>query len=265
MRLLYLTDTHIQSAKPDNRRDDFLKAIANKLSEIAKLCSLLGVDFVIHGGDLFDCPNPDRRSLDLLREFLKQLARPVYCIAGNHDLVDQRLDSLDVTALGHLARQECVRLLQPGEMIYLANSSCVLQLSGQHYYCGIDRQYNGEDYMVKKKRCDLAIHVVHGMLLPRAFSEKVPTTLISSVVGTEADFTLGAHAHLGYHEITAGKYFLNPGALARVTNLKKERVRTPQVLYLDFTSVSFSYRFIPLGAARPGTEVMAEKPGADVG
>jgi len=265
LRLLYFTDTHIRSVKPDNRRDDFLKAIAAKLSEVIKLCRLLGIDYVIHGGDIFDHPNPDRRSLDLLHWFLKKLALPVYCVAGNHDLIDQRLDSLDGTALGYLARQEWLRLLQPGEMIYLSNNNCVLQLSGQHYYCDIDRQGNGEVYMVSKKSCDLAVHVVHGMLLPRAFSEKVPCTLISSVTATEADFTLGAHAHLGYHEIEGGKYFLNPGALARVTNLARERIRTPQVLYLDFTSANYSYRFIPLGAARPGDEVMAESTGANAG
>jgi hypothetical protein len=38
-------------------------------------------------------------------------------------------------------------------MIYLSNNNCVLQLSGQHYYCGIDRQGNGEVYMVSKKSC----------------------------------------------------------------------------------------------------------------
>lgn len=254
MRLIYLTDTHIQGGRPDIRKDDFLEAVSEKLLEIVGLCHQLEVDFVIHGGDLFDNPRPDQRSLDLVRWFLKELGLPVYCIAGNHDLIDQRLDSLESTALGHLAKNQWIKLLQPGEKIYLANSTCVVQLSGQHFYGGIDRN-NGGDYMVKKKRCDLAIHVIHGMLLPKAFSDKVACTLISQVTGTEADFTLGAHAHLGYHEITGGRYFLNPGALVRLTNLKQELVRTPQVLYLDFTSTA-SYSFIPLQAVRPGSEVL---------
>lgn len=265
MRLLYFTDTHICSVKPDNRRDDFLQAMEAKLSEIVELCRLLSIDYVIHGGDLFDQPNPDQRSLDLLGGFLDRLELPVYCVAGNHDLIDQRLDSLEGTALGSLARLECVHLLQPSEMVYLSNNNLVLQLSGQHYYRGIDGRDGGKVYMVNKKSCDLAVHVVHGMLLPRAFSEKVPCTLISSVTATEADFTLGAHAHLGYHVTRDGKHFLNPGALARVTNLSRERIRTPQVLYLDFTSANYNYRFIPLGAARPGNEVMEENAGIGKG
>jgi len=264
LRLIYLTDTHIQSGRPEYRRDDFLEALFNKFAEIIGLCRRLKIDFMIHGGDLFDKPCPDQRSLDLFRWLLKELDLPVYCVAGNHDLINQRLDSLENTALGRLARERLVRLLKPGEKVYLTNSSCVVQLSGQHFYEGIDRWKNGRDYVVEKNRCDLAVHVVHGMLLPRAFSEKVPTTLISEVAATGADFTLGAHAHLGYHETAGGKFFLNPGALARLTGLKKELIRIPQVIYLDFTAPA-SYNFIPLRAVRPGSEVLEIKPSGEDG
>lgn len=255
MRFIYLTDTHIKSSTPENRKDDFLRAISRKLLEVAGLCRDLQVNFVIHGGDIFDHPHPDQGSWDLLHRFLKELDCPLYCVAGNHDLINQRLDSLQKTALGCLAINKNIKLLQPREKIYLDNGNCVVQLSGQHFYGGIDLHKNNGEYMVKKERCDLAIHVVHGMLLPKAFSDKVACTLISEVSATEADFTLGAHAHLGYHEIVEGKFFLNPGALARITNLKRELVRTPQVLYLDFTSTA-NYSFIPLHSALPGNEVM---------
>ncbi len=255
MRLVYLSDTHIQGGRPEYRQDNFLKAIYIKLSEVVNLCRQLNVDFVIHGGDVFDNPRPDQRSFDLFRWFLKELGVPVYCIAGNHDLVEQRLDSLETTAIAYLDRQHLITLLKPGEKLYLSNNSCVLQLSGQHFYAGIDRRKNKDDYVVTKKRCDIAIHVVHGMLLPKQFSDKVPCTLISEVAGTEADYTLGAHAHLGYHEYSGVKYFLNPGALARLTNLKQELVRIPRIIFMDFTGPA-SYKYITLENVRPGGEVM---------
>jgi len=255
MRLIYLTDTHIKSSTPENRKDNFLETMYRKLLEVTDLCRNLQIDFVIHGGDIFDHPHPDQGSWDLLRWFLKELGCPLYCVAGNHDLIDQQLNSLQNAALGSLARNKNIMLLQPHEKIYLDNGNCVVQLSGQHFYGGMDRHKNTEDYMVKKRRCDLAIHVVHGMLLPKAFSDKVACTLISEVSATEADFTLGAHAHLGYHETVDGKCFINPGALARLTNIKRELVRKPQVLYLDFTT-SAGYSFIPLQSALPGSEVM---------
>jgi exonuclease SbcD len=255
MRLLYLTDTHIKGTTPGNRKDNFLETIHSKLLEVAGICRDLQVDFVIHGGDVFDNPHPDQSSWELLHWFLRELDCPFYCVAGNHDLINQQLDSLQNAALGSLARSRSINLLQPGEKVYLDNGNCVVQLSGQHYYGGMDRRKNSEDYVVKKQSCDLAIHVVHGMLLPKAFSDKVACTLISEVASTEADFTLGAHAHLGYQETLDGKFFLNPGALARLTNLKRELVRKPQVLYLNFTN-SAAYSFIPLQSALPGSEVM---------
>jgi len=255
MRLIYLADTHIQSGRPEYRKDDFLKAISCKLSEVLNLCRQFQVDFIIHGGDIFDNPRPDQKSFDLFRWFLKELDLPVYCIAGNHDLINQRLDSLGSTALGYLAKQRLIKLLQPGEKLCLADSSCVLQLSGQHFYGGIDLKKDKDDYMVKKKCCDIAIHVTHGMLIPKAFSGKVPCTLISEVLSTEADFTLGSHAHLGYHEVVGEKYFLNPGALARLTNLEQELTRRPKVLYMELNGQP-CYEFIPLESVQPGSETM---------
>lgn len=255
MRLLYLTDTHIKSVTPENRKDNFLETIYNKLLEVTRLCRDLKIDYVIHGGDVFDNPHPDRNSWDLLQWFLKELNCPLYCVAGNHDLINQQLDSLQKAALGSLARSKNIKLLQPREKIYLDNGNCIVQLSGQHYYGGMDWYKHSEDYIVKKKGCDLAIHVVHGMLVPKAFSDKVACTLISEVAATEADFTLGAHAHLGYQQTVNGKFFLNPGALARLTNLPRELNRRPQVLYLDFTT-SAGYSFIPLKSALPGSDVM---------
>ena len=254
MRVIYLTDTHIKSDTPETRKDNFLDTVSHKLQEVAALCRDLQVDFVIHGGDLFDQPHPDQASLELMHRFLKELVIPFYCVAGNHDLVNQQLSSLRVAALSSLAANNFI-LLQPGEKTYLSDGNCVIQLSGQHFYAGIDRSNNGAAYIVKKVACDFAIHVVHGMLLPKAFSEQVACTLISDIVSTEADFTLGAHAHLGYEVELDGKYFINPGSLVRLTNLPRETTRRPQVLLLDLSNTP-SYRFISLKTALPASEVL---------
>ena len=86
MRLLYLTDTHIQGGMPQNRKDDFLGSMHDKFMELIDLCQTFRIDFMIHCGDLFDVPLPDPRSLEMVRRLFKQLELPVYCIAGNHDL-----------------------------------------------------------------------------------------------------------------------------------------------------------------------------------
>ncbi len=150
MRLLYLSDTHIQRGRPARRKDDFFKALLKKFTEVVSLCRKLEVDYVIHGGDLFDQPKPDQGSIDLFCRFLRELDLPVYCVAGNHDLIEQQLESLENTALGYLSRNHLVKLIQPGERIYLNINGCVIQLSGQHFYRGIDRLKNSDSYIVKK-------------------------------------------------------------------------------------------------------------------
>lgn len=256
MRLVYLTDTHIQAGRPATRRDDFLAAVDVKLSEVVGLCRRLRVAAVIHGGDIFEKPVPEREAEEVFCRFLGELGLPFYCVAGNHDLFEQDIKSLSGTALGWMAQKGLVRLLNPGEKIYLESGGITVQLSGQHFFGGMDRCRDKTCYTVTKENCDYAVHVVHGMLLPSPFSDQVPCTLISEISGTGADVTLGAHAHLGYRAEAGGKFFLNPGALARVTALEKELVRVPQILLLDF-SQSFSFNFIPLKNVRPGCEVMS--------
>ncbi len=256
MRLVYLTDTHIQAGRPATRRDDFLAAVDIKLSEVVSLCHRLRVAAVIHGGDVFEKPVPEREAEEVFCRFLRALGLPLYCVAGNHDLFEQDIKSLADTVLGWMAQKGMVRLLNPGEKVYLESGGLVVQLSGQHFFGGMDRCRDKSCYTVTKEKCDLAVHVVHGMLLPSPFSDQVPCTLISEISATEADITLGAHAHLGYRTEAGGKFFLNPGALVRVTGLKKELVRIPQILLLDFTR-SCSFYFIPLKHIRPGNEVMS--------
>ncbi|WP_066639810.1 metallophosphoesterase family protein [Desulfolucanica intricata] len=258
MRLLYLTDTHIRNNNPKNRIDNFPESLKVKLQEVIQLTNDLEIDYLLHGGDLFDVPWPPAESAKLAINFLEQVEVPMYVVSGNHDLVGQKLSTLDDTLLGYLAQRGLFRLLTPGDKVYLKKANFTLQLSGQHYYGNIDRNNQLRDYCVKKENCDVAVHMVHGMLLPKAFSPKVPATLIDQVgPRTEADFTLCGHAHLGYptNEIN-GRYFINPGSISRMFALEREVIRTPQVVLLDFSGGKLDYQYIALKSARPGEEVL---------
>ena len=258
MRLLYFTDTHIRDNNPKYRVDNYPESLIIKLKEIVELADELSVDYLLHGGDLFDLPWPPSKAVEISVNFLKQIKVPIYIVSGNHDLFGQRLSSIEKTMLWFLARRGLFRLLAPGDKIYLRQAGFTLQLSGQHFNSNIDRLNRVSDYCVKKKNCDIAIHVVHGMLLPKPFSPYVPTTMIKQVVPfTEADFTLCGHAHLGYPaEEIQGKVFINPGSISRILALEWELVRVPQVVFLDFSGGKVQYKYIPLKSARPGEEVL---------
>ncbi|HLS54237.1 MAG TPA: metallophosphoesterase, partial [Tissierellaceae bacterium] len=57
MKLLFFTDTHIRGTTPKNRKDDFPEALERKLYEVLDLINKENIDYVLHGGDLFDRPD----------------------------------------------------------------------------------------------------------------------------------------------------------------------------------------------------------------
>lgn len=261
MRLLYLTDTHIRSGNPRNRRDDFPAALRAKLLEVAGLVRKLGVFAVLHGGDFFDQPCPELPVVGEFVRIFRDMGVPVYVVPGNHDIFACNPDTLEHTVLGLLHQVGCLRVLQAGEKLYLKDGRVTVQLTGTPFHYNIDRQDPLLDYCVTKENCDFAIHLAHGMLLDRPFLPGTPYTLISQIAPfTEADYTLGSHAHFGYPDVEwDGRRFINPGALVRLSVQPPDRKRTPQVLLLDFSGPKPTHRKIPLRSARPGAEVL--KPG----
>jgi len=257
MKLLFLTDTHIRGTSPVNRLDNFPRTLLSKLQEVVELAHDLEVSAVLHGGDLFDLPSP---ALGVAGEFLAVLQKlkvPLYGIAGNHDLFGHNLATLDRTMLGLAARLGLVQLLGPGEKVYLEDKGVRLQLTGTGYHVELDRRDPRLDYCVKKEDCDVAVHLVHGMLLEQRWLEGMAHTLVDQITDTEADFTLCGHNHLGIKDMQVdGKWFLNPGSLVRLSNHPREMSRHPQVLLLDFSGGAAVCRKIPLQSARPGEEVL---------
>jgi hypothetical protein len=99
--------------------------------------------------------------------------------------------------------------------------------------------------------------MVHGMLLDRAAFPGSFYTLAEQIWNTGADFTLAGHNHLGFQDIEHdGKYILNPGALARLSNHPLEMRRPVQVIYIDLGGSRPVYEKIRLRSAPPGDEVL---------
>jgi exonuclease SbcD len=214
------------------------------------------VDYILHGGDFFDVPSP---AISVCADFLEvyqQFSVPVFAIPGNHDLFGHNTATLPRTMLGFIARLGIVRLVGR-EPIYLEKNDLRIQLSGQGYHFEMDRREPKLDYVVQKKDCDYAIHMVHGMLLQRSIYPGAFYTLIEQIWDTEADFTLVGHNHLGFPDTEKdGKHFLNPGALVRLSNFQHEMKRPIQVLIIDFSGSSPTYEKVRLKSAAPGEDVL---------
>ena len=261
MKLLFLTDTHIRGTTPKNRKDNLTKTLENKFKEIAKIVENYDVDFVLHGGDLFDRPDISVSIVGTFAAILNDIKVPIYIVCGNHDLYGHNPDTVNRTMLGLLDTLDVVRIIDNGERIYLNKNGIKVQLTGQPYTYNVDNELNRSNYIVKDvpKDVDYAIHMVHGMLLDKPFIKGIPYTLVDDIKDTEADITLAGHYHSGFGIINInGKYFINPGSLIRVTNSLIEIDRMPKVVLIELNK-SINIKFIELKTAEEGKMVLDRK------
>ncbi len=86
MKLLYLTDTHIRGTSPKNRLDDYYESLKEKLKEISNIIREEKVDYVLHGGDLFDRPDVSVSIVSDFAKIFQDFGVPIYIISGNHDI-----------------------------------------------------------------------------------------------------------------------------------------------------------------------------------
>lgn len=258
MRLLFLTDTHIRGTTPKNRKDDLTITLKNKFKEIVELVEEQKVDFVLHGGDLFDRPDV---SVSIVAEFASILNRikvPIYIVCGNHDVYGHNPDTINRTMLGLLNSLKIVNVVEGDQVVHLNKNNVKVQLTGQPYTYNLDNELNRSSYLVKEVSEDVnySIHMVHGMLLNKPFIKGIPYTLIDDIKDTKADITLSGHYHSGFGSInTNNKYFVNPGSLIRVTNSIAEIDRMPKVALIDLNE-NINIEFIELKTAKKGKDIL---------
>lgn len=258
LRLLFITDTHIRGTTPKNRKDNLPETLENKFKEIAKIIEDYDIDYVLHGGDLFDRPDISVSIVANFASILNEFKVPIFIVCGNHDIYGHNPSTINRTMLGLLDTLKVVRIINRNEIIYLNKNGIKVQLTGQPYTYNIDNPSNISDYIIKdiSEDVDYAIHMVHGMLLNRPFIKGIPYTLIDHIKDTKAHITLSGHYHTGYGIIKVDdKYFINPGSLIRVTNSLAEIERMPKIAIIDLES-SINVELIELKAASEGEEVL---------
>lgn len=257
MKLLYFTDTHIRGKNPRNRTDDFMDTLKNKINEIVEISINEKVDYVLHGGDLFDRPDI---SIAVAGEFAKifmKFEAPIYIVSGNHDIFGHNQKTLNRTMLGFFINLGLMNLVDENPVI-LEKDGVKVQLSANPFSFGMEDTINKDRYKVLKREdnIDYSIHMVHGFLLDKPFIKTVPHTLISEITDTLADITLAGHYHFGFEtEEIDGKYFANPGAVSRISNSVLEIKRKPKVLIIELKE-DIKIREVYLKTALPGEAVL---------
>lgn len=257
MRLLFLTDTHIRGNTPKNRNDNLFETLERKFIEVNQIIEEYKIDFLLHGGDLFDRPDVSISIVNRFASIINSIKVPIYIISGNHDIYGHNPQTINRTMLGLLDALGVVKVIRDEEKIFLEKNGIIVQLTGKSYTYNID-EIDKSDYLVKdvSKDADYSIHMVHGMLLDKPFIKGIPYTLIEDIVDTEANITLSGHYHSGFGIVEINnKYFVNPGSLIRITNSLAEIERMPKVTLIDLSD-HIHIELIQLKSAKPGSQVL---------
>lgn len=257
MKILYFTDTHIRGTNPKNRLDNYYETLKIKFNEINNIIKEKEIDYVLHGGDLFDRPDVSVSIVSDFAKIFQSFNVPIYIISGNHDIYGHNPDTLNRTMLGLLCNIGILNLVNNKKIIL--EKDIKVQLTGSPYIYSMDDKSNLDYYIVKEvdPSCKYAIHMTHGFLIDKPFLKEVPHTLVEDILSTKADITLGAHYHYGFKTVFKdGKYFINPGALIRISNSLIEINRKPKVNIIELTDDGITVEDYYLKSAKPGNEVM---------
>lgn len=257
MRFLFFTDTHIRGTTPRSRLDDYYGTIKNKFEEIISIAEKNSIDFILHGGDWFDRPDISPSIVRDIAVLVRKFNRLVYTVAGNHDIYGHNPETISRTMLGLLEGTNIINIIQDKNPVILEKDGVKVQVYGHSYSYDIDGDGLKGSYIVKKSpHCDYCINIVHGMLLPNPFIEGIKYSTIDQILSTEADITLAGHYHSGFGVKKINqKFFVNPGSLMRISALKSEMERLPQVVIIDLEK-EIGIRIVPLESARPGNEIL---------
>lgn len=204
--------------------------------EIVDIIDRNNVDFVLHGGDLFDRPDVSISITSRFAKILKMIGVPIYIVSGNHDVYGHNPQTINRTVIGLLSDLDILNIINENEKVILEKDNLKVQLTGQPYIYNIDDPINRKYYIIEDvdNSANYAIHIVHGMLLDKPFIKGVPYTLVDDILDTKADITIAGHYHSGFNNIFInGKYFINPGSIVRISNSLREIDRKPKVIIID--------------------------------
>lgn len=254
MKFLYFTDSHLRVTNPKNRIDNFYETLKNKMNEILQISLDENVDYILHGGDLFDRPDTPISLVSDFSDIFQKFKAPIYVVSGNHDIFGHNPITVHRTMFGLLDSFGIIRMVNNKVIL---KKDVTVQLTSFPYSIDMDNPKNREGYIVREKDdVDYAIHLTHGFLTDKKPHDTIPHTLISDISDTVADVTFGGHIHYGFKTIEIdGKYFINPGSIVRISNALSEFKRKPKVVILELTD-KIDIREINLKTALPAEEVL---------
>jgi DNA repair exonuclease SbcCD nuclease subunit len=115
MKVLLIGDVHLSDRPPSSCTETYLEDLFNLLDQASAVAKAKKVSAIVQAGDWFHVKMPSRNSHKLVIrsiEWADNAPCPVYVVPGNHDLSNDRLESLNEgQPLGAVIRSKSVKML----------------------------------------------------------------------------------------------------------------------------------------------------------
>lgn len=250
-KILCVGDIHVMDKPPVNCTETYTEDIIDLLYQIADLERSLDVDAVVWAGDIFDHKQPIRNSHNLVIKMIEVVKayRNLWILAGNHDLMNNRLETLDTH--------------QPLGVLYAAGAQ---KLDGWHKdlpLFGIPWQQDWETdtetvcepwTQAQNQDLEKSLLVTHVSMFPPKLAEGVPYEHIpaerfAGAMGGKGSMYYG-HIHDYHGQFTVdGVEFSNVGAISRGSLTESHLNRKVLVALWDseaegskFTEIELDYK-----------------------
>lgn len=232
--ILFIGDTHLKCNSPVSRCDDYPIAILRKLEYLANSIDVSKCDKFVILGDVFDSPITTLPYLATVINTFKKISDKgitSYTIVGNHDIKNNRMDSLQSTALGIL--------LSTG---YLKLAPAELTVENTTF-----RFYNYPESIEAKKSYSYEVCVAHRYY---EFGLAWDSLTKEDVEKLNYDAMILGHLHNPCDNLIVNNTTIyRPGSLSRGTSEPYNKIRIPRVLVFNCYNHKASYINVECGAA----------------
>lgn len=118
MRLLFFNRHSYKREYTQNRNDNLFETLERKFIEVNQIIEEYKIDFLLHGGDLFDRPDVSISIVNRFASIINSIKVPIYIISGNHDIYGHNPQTINRTMLGLLDALGVVKVIRDEEKKY---------------------------------------------------------------------------------------------------------------------------------------------------
>lgn len=228
--IIFVGDLHLKCKSPISRRDDYPAVILSKLESLINTAKSFNCDKIMLLGDVFDSHITTLPYLAKVINTFRKISDAgidVYTIVGNHDIKNNRMDSLDSSALGILISTGYLKLATRNLIIDDTSFNCF------HY---------PEELTNNSESC-YSVCVAHRYY---EFGLSWDSLTSEDLKSLNYDAMILGHYHVPCDTLSIEDTMLyRPGSLSRSTSEPYNKLRTPRVLVFNCLNHKTVYVDIP--------------------